>query len=515
MLFPRDSEADLHILHSSSLFDFLATIAIVLGVSAVCYPFSNMLGYQSISLIFLLMVALLSLRFTVGPVILAAAFSALMWNFLFIPPRLTFFISKPEDILMVITYFAIAAVTGTLTARVRAREKTVRMREERTAALYALTKDLSSAKNQQDVARAAAENIQKFFLIEFTIFLSDLDGDFVVKPLPVSTYTPSESELEVPAWVHWNEQPAGKGTSRFPDAEATYYPLSGPRYILGVVGVKPPQEGFSSEKVALLENFIKQIASALDREFLNEISKRSIALAESERLYKTLFNCISHEIRTPLTALLGASESLQNDYVLRRPHVREELAAEIQIAVVRLNNIVQNLLAMTRLESGLLKPVLDWTDIHDVINASLKALDKELSNHIVTIDVSPSFPLMRLDFSLIEQVLVNLLRNASLYTPEKSTIIVKAYCEGKKGILEVTDQGPGFSKDSLSRVFDKFYCVSNSKSGGFGLGLSIARGLVEAHHGTITVENISTGGARFLIQLPIESYNTKVDLTHG
>jgi two-component system sensor histidine kinase KdpD len=489
---------------------YVIAAAIVFLVAAVCYPFTNILGYQTVSLLLLLTVVLLPLRLGVGPVILSAFLSALTWDFFFIPPRFTFVIAMSQDLLMALTYFAIAAVTGVLTVRVRTREKSVRLREDRSTALYTLTNDLSSAGSQDDVVQAAVTNIKKFFDAEVVIFLSDLDGDFLNKPHAKSSYMPGEKELSVSSWVHWNEKRAGKFTDTLPFAEATYIPLSGPRYPLGVIGVKPAQR-LSLDQEILLGNFISQLSSALDREFLNELAKQSVALAESERLYTTLFNSISHEMRTPLTALLGASENLMNDSVGGQPDVRRELAHEIQSASERLDNIVQNLLAMTRLESGLIQPKLDWTDIRDVINSSAAKLTNELASHALTIDVAPGLPLVRLDFSLIEQVLVNLLRNAAMHTPDRSAIAVRAFPEGAECVITVTDNGPGFPADSIDKAFEKFYRVPGSKTGGIGLGLSIALGFVQAHKGRITVENSPGGGASFTIRLPMEASSRRME----
>jgi two-component system sensor histidine kinase KdpD len=500
----RKQMARLLTIHSG-LSQYGLAAGIVFLVAALCSPFTTVIGYQTVSLILLLTVVLLPLRLGVGPVVLAAALSTLLWDFFFIPPRFTFVIAAPQDVLMVLAFFAIAAVTGVLTVRVRAREKAVRSREQRAVALYSLTNDLSSAKNQEEVVRSAVANIKKFFDADVTIFLSDLDGDFSGRPHAASTVIPGEKELGVAAWVHWNEKRAGKFTETLPFAEATYYPLSGPRYPLGVVGVRMRgNERLSIDQETLLENFLRQIASALDREFLNEMAKQSIALAESERLYTTLFNSISHEIRTPITTLLGASETLMEDAVGGQPRVRRELAQEIQSAAERLDHVVQNLLAMTRLESGLIQPKLDWTDVHDVVNSSVHKVKKELSGHSLALDISPVLSLVKLDFGLTEQALVNLLRNAAMHTRNDSSIFVKAFPDGPDCVITVADNGPGFPEDSLGRVFEKFYRVPGSRTGGIGLGLSIALGFVQAQKGSLAVENCDGGGAKFTIRLPME-----------
>ncbi len=494
----------------SSFLQFGMAAAIVSAVATICYPFTELIGYQTVALILLLAVALLPLRLGVGPVVLAAILSALIWDYFFIPPKFTFFISKPQDVLLVFMYIVIAGVTSVLTVRVRAREKAVRLREERATALYTLTNDLSSANGQNDVVQAAVSNIRKFFGSEVVIFLSELDGDFLNKPHAKSSYLPDEKELGVSSWVHWNEKPAGKFTDTLPFSEAIYFPLSGPRYPVGVIGVKP-KERFSVDQEILLGNFVSQIASALDREFLNEMSKQSIAMAQSERLYTTLFNSISHEMRTPITALVGASESLLNEKIGANPDIRKELAREIQSAAERLDNIVQNLLAMTRLESGLIQPKLDWTDLQDVINSSIKKLEKELLGHVLSIEISPSLPLLKLDFALFEQVIINLLRNSAMHTAPDAAISVHAFPENGICTIIVSDNGPGFPAEVLPHLFDKFYRAPGSKTGGVGLGLSIVLGFVQAHNGSINVENRPEGGAQFIIHLPIHSVTTALD----
>ena len=296
--------------------------------------------------------------------------------------------------------------------------------------------------------------------------------------------------MSVPSWVHWNERSAGRFTGTLPFAEATYYPLTGPRYPLGVIGVRPPAgERLTIDQDALLHNFLGQISSALEREFLNEMTKQSIALVESERLYTTLFNSISHEMRTPITALFGASESLLNEKTGADPKVRLALAGEIASATERLDGIVQNLLAMTRLESGLIRPKLDWTDLRDVINAALATLKDELPRRSVAVDVAPDLPLLKLDFPLMEQVLGNLFRNVAVHTGEQTAVTVTARRDGPECVITVADDGPGFPPDSLNRVFEKFYRVPGSKTGGVGLGLSIVYGFVRAHGGTIIAGN--------------------------
>jgi two-component system sensor histidine kinase KdpD len=495
----------------SSVLQYLAAVLVIGGVALLCYPAASFLGYQTVSLILLLAVVLLPLKLGAGPVLLAAGLSALAWDFFFIPPRFTFVIASGQDLLMVITYFAIATVTGTLTARIRAREKAVRQREERAIALYSLTKDLSVAAGQDDVARAAVKNLKKFFDAEVTVFLSEPDGDIFTQAHPASTYQVDGKEFSVAAWVYWNEKTAGRYTDTLPFAQATYYPMSGPRYPLGVAGIKLNRKGqLTHDQETLLLNFISQVASTLEREQLNEIAKKSITFVESERLYKTLFNSISHELRTPVAAIVSASETILDGKALSDAEMRKNLTLEIHMAAERLNRLIDNLLDMTRLESGRIKPALDWCDVHDVINTTLRKLASELSMHQVSVEVAPDMPLVKMDFGLIEQAITNLLHNASLYTPPGSRIQIRVFPQERECFMIISDNGPGFPKDALPKVFDKFYRVPGTKAGGTGLGLSIVQGFVNAHQGTITVENGENGGARFTIRLPMQTSDQPV-----
>jgi two-component system, OmpR family, sensor histidine kinase KdpD len=491
----------------SSLAQYLSAPGIIAIAAGACLPFRDTIGYQTAALVFLLIVSLLPLRFGVGPVLAAATFSALLWDFLFIPPQFTFAIGLVQDVLMFLAYFAIASVSGVLTARIRVRERALRVRERRSSALYALTNDLAGAHSPEGVAAAAAQNLRTYFGAEVCIMLSDPDGDFVGAVHPDSTYTPDAKEQNVPAWVHWNEQRAGRFTGTLPAASATYYPLLGPRYTVGVIGIRLPGEHPPHpEQDALLENFMRQIALAIDREFLHELTKNAVVHAESERLYAALFNSISHEMRTPITAILGASEALQEPDIDVRPGLRKELAGEILSATTRLDRIIHSLLSMTRLESGLVSPSLDWCDIGDIIRAATQGAEFKAAQ--INIKIEDDLPLLRLDFSLVEQAIANIIRNAVMHTPEGSVIEVRVFRRSAECLIVVEDNGPGIPIVEQRKIFDKFYRISGARTGGIGLGLSIADGFVRAHKGTITVANRAGGGAQFTISLPLHINQT-------
>jgi two-component system sensor histidine kinase KdpD len=223
------------------------------------------------------------------------------------------------------------------------------------------------------------------------------------------------------------------------------------------------------------------------------------------KLYNTLLNSLSHELRTPISTIIGATDNLLNDSEKLSPENKGELISEISKASMRLDRQVGNLLNMSRIESGFLQPKKDWVDVSELIYDVVDRLKEYTQQHPVGIIIKENLPLFKLDFGLMEQVLYNLVYNAAIYIPKYCVITVKAACILEKLVIHVEDNGTGFPEEETEKVFDKFYRLENSKTGGTGLGLSIVKGFVEAHDGTVRLENMPEGGARFTIEIPAET----------
>ncbi len=226
--------------------------------------------------------------------------------------------------------------------------------------------------------------------------------------------------------------------------------------------------------------------------------------ASTLKLYNTLLNSLSHELRTPIATIIGATDNLLMDDNKLSEENKENLLSEISVATLRLNQQVENLLNMSRLESGFIQLKKDWCDINELIYSTVKRLEENLKHHKLTIEIPENLPLCKLDTGLMEQVLYNLINNAIIYTPAGSLILIKAECIDHVCCIVIEDNGPGFPIEEIDKVFDKFYRLKYSKTGGTGLGLSIARGFVEAHNGTIMLENATSGGSLFRINIPTE-----------
>jgi two-component system sensor histidine kinase KdpD len=235
---------------------------------------------------------------------------------------------------------------------------------------------------------------------------------------------------------------------------------------------------------------------------IEKIARQKEEKTKTLKLYNTLLNSLSHEFRTPIATIIGATDNLLEHPGRLSIDDNKRLLTEISVASLRLNRHVENLLNMSRLESGIIQPKKDWHDVHEMILSVQHQLDELLAGRRVVVSVRDSLPSARLDYGLMEQVLYNLLYNAAIYTPAGSPVFISASRSGKELKLVVEDEGPGFPESEIARAFDKFYRTANSRIGGAGLGLSIVKGFVEAHNGTIDLRNKTAGGARFIISLP-------------
>jgi two-component system, OmpR family, sensor histidine kinase KdpD len=474
-----------------------AVLAMLTAVSWFIVPHT---GYIAVGLIYLLAVIALSLRVGRGPVFAAGVISALTWNFLFIPPLFTFVIAKFEDGMMFVTYFAVALIAGQLTARIRAQERNERLREERATALFHLTRALSAARTLDDAVFAALRQADALFSAQSAL-LFDAEGGSSLNPHFAGSFSMTEKERSVAEWSWRNRKKAGRFTDTLPSSEGFHLPLLRDDVTMGVLVIRLPPEGsLTLAQRDLAESFAEQLALVVEREQLRAAGDREKLLAESDKLHRALLDGVSHELKTPLAVLSAAAESMK----LADSPTRERLAGEISTATRRLNRLVNNLLDQTRLESGALRPKLDWCDAHDLVNAAVDGVHDSLAGHPFDTSIPDDMPLFRADFALMEQVIGNLLLNAAFHTPEGTPIFLAAGVEdGKRRVFfTVADRGPGLPETMRERLFKKFQRGDAARAGGLGLGLSIIRGFVVAQGGDVVAGENPGGGAVFTVYLP-------------
>jgi two-component system sensor histidine kinase KdpD len=484
---------------TSSMNQYFAAVLLVTITSGIFFLIKEFVGYQVVSFVLLFVVSILAFFLGTGPILLAATLSSLIWDFFFIPPSYTLHVEKPEDMLMLAMFFIIALLNGVLTSRVKRQEMKIRIREERTHALYQLAKELSTTSGIEDVLTLAVRDIQKYFNMGSAVFLKDEANQLEKQIRHKTSLVFSESELSVADWTFRHSTKAGKYTDTLPSGNYTFYPLKGNNDNMGVIAVQHLKV-FTQGEEQFWEGFLPQVSGKIEREYLRMAARNAYILNESDKLYKTLFNSISHELRIPVATIMGASDTLiAQDY---SPETRKILNEEINTAAIRLNRLIENLLNMSRLDSGRLTPRVDWCDLHDLINKVIQTLAIELKPFKVDIVLSDDMPLVQLDFGLMEQVIHNLLLNATQHAPEGSNIRVKFFYDNGFLVIQVMDRGPGFSAPDLAMVFNKFYRGESAVAGGTGLGLSIVKGIVEAHKGLVTAQNRLNGGALFTIKIP-------------
>ena len=346
----------------SSFSQYVISIFLILITAVVCFFSPGLIDYRVVALILMLVLSLLAMLFDIFPVLMAAILSAIIWDYLFIPPTFTFHIGTPEDALLFLMYFVIALINIVMTSRIRIFEKKARDKGER----------------------------------EKTI-----------------------------------------------------------------------------------------------------------------KLYNTLLNSLSHELRTPISTIIGAVDTIKENENRLSEENKIELFNEIEIAGFRLNRQVENLLNMSRLEAGALKPKLDWCDVNELIHFVIKNNKDNANHHTINFEPDEKLPLFKIDRGLVEQTLSNILHNALQYTPQKSIINIDAVQKGEACKFTISDNGKGMPETELDSVFDKFFRLPPTETGGTGLGLSIAKGFTEAQNGTIKLENLKSGGAKFTIEIPADVSSLK------
>jgi two-component system sensor histidine kinase KdpD len=469
--------------------DFGIALAIAGGVTALCLAIFDYTGYWAVALFYLLAVVLAATRLSRWPTLFLAGLSALLWDFLFIPPRFTFYITHFHDFMMFGAYFIIALVIGHLATQLREREQAERRREERATALYRFTRALAASRDLDQALPKVFALIKESFQADAAVWLRDENG---LSRHWASTFMPSSKDESVAVWAFQKKQTAGRSTDTLPDAESLHVPLVTGDRAEGVLTVRLSGTP-TLEQRELLDAFAAQLALFLNKERALEESRAAQISQQSQKLQKALFDSVSHELKTPLAAMSVALQS-------RRPSEHPD-RAELQQAVQRLTRTVDHLLDATRLESGLLQPVLEWCEPAELVRETVAS--SGLNDNAVRINIDNGLPAISVDARLIQQALNALLSNATAHGGSNKPIEVNARRDGAMLIISVADRGPGLAPGEENKVFEKFYRGPRTRPGGIGLGLSIARQLVEAHGGQIVAQNREGGGARFSIRLPI------------
>ncbi|NSX09876.1 sensor histidine kinase KdpD [Pseudomonas lini] len=488
-------------------FDYaLALVATVLA-SALAWAVSSILPLPNISLVFLAAVLLVAVRSSLGPALACAALSFLTYDFLFIPPNFSFSIQREEDVLTLLFFLLMAALTGNLAARQRRQLQALRDTQEETSELLDLSRKLTAATDRQAVVSAAAQHLNGWN--DLKLCLLNRDGQSGWKVETGGPLEFSEAERAAADWAWQHDQPAGAGTGTLPFGRWWWWPLSvddGPLALLGVCA----KEGqtLSGQRRRLLTALSQPLAQALARAQLADDLEAARLHGETEQLRSALLASVSHDLRTPLTSMRGSIDSLLALGEAIPLADRRELLEGTRDEAERLDRYIQNLLDMTRLGHGALKLARDWVSPADIVGSSLNRLRAVLASLQVITEVPAELPLLYVHAALIEQALVNVLENAARFSPPRGRLELRAGATDSELFFSVSDEGPGIPEEERAKVFDMFYTAARGDRGGqgTGLGLAICQGMVGAHGGRISVaDGIEGRGTCITLHLPLQT----------
>jgi two-component system sensor histidine kinase KdpD len=471
---------------------------VTLGVA----PLTPMLAGANIVMVFLLAVVGVAVKFGRGPAVLASLLTVGMFDFFYVPPRLSFSVSDAQYLLTFAVMLVVALVIGQLTAGLQFQARVARLREERVRAMYAMSRDLSGALMPEQIAELGARFMKSEFGAAAALIVPDMADR--LHGAVHSEGQPEGMDVGVAQWAFDHDEAAGYGTNTLAAAPVLYVPLKAPMRMRGVLAIstRSPDRLAGPEQRRLLDTCASLLAISLERIHYVDVAQAVTVQMESERLRNSLLAAISHDLRTPLAALVGMAESLT---MMRLPGTAVELetAHRIKDVALRMNSLVRNMLDMARLQSGPVQLNRQWQPLEEVIGTALKAMNSVLEDRRVKVTLADDLPLVEIDAVLFERVLCNLLENAAKYTPAASPLDIAAQGVGDQVAITLDDAGPGLPMGKESAIFDMFERGrKESSTPGVGLGLAICRAIVEAHGGKIRGETKPQGGARFTIELP-------------
>ncbi|MCO7594771.1 MULTISPECIES: sensor histidine kinase [Pseudomonas] len=482
----------------------LALLATALA-SGLAWAVSSVLALPNISLVFLAAVLMVAVRSSLGPALVCAALSFLAYAFLFIPPNFSLSIQREEDVLTLMFFLFMAALTGNLATRQRRQLQALRETQAETSQLLELSRRLTVATDRQAVFNAAGQHLGGWQDVQVCLLERDGEGLLRVAGGQASSFTDNERAAAEWAWQHG--QAAGHGSDTLPHGRWWWWPLSVEAQPLALLGVLPRSgEPLSAQRRRLLMALGEPLAQALARARLAEQLEAARLQGETEQLRSALLASVSHDLRTPLTAMRGSIDSLLALGDAISPDDRRDLLEGTRNEAERLDRYIQNLLDMTRLGHGGLKLARDWVAPADIVGSALNRLRVVLAPLRVHTEVPAELPLLFVHAALIEQALVNVLENAARFSPAKGRLELRVTTQDEQLCFAVSDQGPGIPAAEREKIFDMFYTAARGDRGGqgTGLGLAICQGMIGAHGGRILVgEGIDGQGTCITLCLPL------------
>lgn len=466
----------------SRFWQYALAFLLLVAVTAVLFMLRDVLNTTLIALLYLLPLGMITALWGLGPGITSASITFLTLNYLFIEPYYTFTVHQPTDIVILIVFLMVAVVISQLVGQAQAGLAAATAREREATQLYELSTALTGLNHDQAIAQILADQVCEVAESEYV--------ELTITGAHPFTY----------------RAPEGASPARPPELIVS---IKAARGILGEIRLWRSAPAISSSERRLFQTFASQGALALERAWLAETESRARVLEESDQLKSAILSSVSHELRTPLSTIKAAASSLRGREIDWDSPARAELIAAIDDEADHLNLLVGNLLDMSRIESGVLKPSREWNILPEIIGSVLARMKNLAAEHRIDVDVPESLPFVPVDYVQMEQVFTNLVSNSLKYAPTNTVVCIRARQVDESILVQVSNQGPQVPPQDLEKIFDKFYRITAAdRVTGTGLGLSICKGIVEAHGGRIWAENIP-GGLAFNFTLPLDWDGTK------
>ncbi|MBP6343985.1 MAG: sensor histidine kinase KdpD [Candidatus Omnitrophica bacterium] len=459
-------------------------------------------GYQTLGILYLLSVVLGGAFLGRSAAFMLAALSALAWDFLFIPPKYTFIINHGYDAAMLGMFFVSALMMGHVTSKLR-RQKEIEYRQRlRSEAMYELTRALAVTTDLSQAMRVATEQINLLCRSKSMVVLVSETGDPLFETPLADAVELSDNARGLVHWVIANKKAAGRFSDTLQEQPFMYLPLMSSGQVRAVLVIALVDEKpLDFAQRALLESFTALMTVMLEKDELLKISREAKMKEDTQHLQSALLDNLSHELKTPLTIIAGSLDAL----VLYHEWPREalDILEESRVACLRLTNTVEAVLDLTKLDVGNLRPNFAWCEVREIITQAVKQSVVEGSKERVRVDCPPGTLYINADFYMITQSLKNIINNALIHGPEQGAVDIKVRLIDQNILISVIDQGGGIPKETLEKIFDKFYRGTKTKKGGLGLGLSIAQRFVQLNEGNIEAQNLSPQGFMVTITLPL------------
>ena len=448
----------------------------------------------------------------------ASILSILIFNFFFTVPLFTLHFNDKSYLATFLVMFLVAFLSSSLTTRIKRQARLASRQAYRTQVLLEASQTLQKAEGQEAILEAMAVQLRK--LLERTALYYPVlpDGTlgqprfFPVEPTVDTGAYLGPDETAVASWVQKNNKHAGATTNTLPNAKCLYLAVRGEGSALAVAGIaiEEGREPDAFEKNLMLA-IVDECGLVLEKELLGQEKHRVEEQAQQEALRANLLRAISHDLRTPLTAISGNAGILMENASVLDAAKRRQLYTSIYDDSMWLANLVENLLSVSRIENGTIRLKMEPELLEEVFQEALTHLDRKAKEHTITVELPDDMLMAKMDARLIVQVVINIVNNAIKYTPPGSHVQVSARKRGESVEVRIADDGPGISDEAKAKLFDMFYTANNARGDGrrgLGLGLSLCRSIVQAHGGSITVEDNYPKGAIFSFTLPLAEVNT-------